>query len=669
MAERKPEPFGSPVTARAVCLGLMASVLVDLAMAYNDYYLSNSLLIGNHFPVVSIVAVVALILGVNGAAKRWLGVRGLEPGELLLVWGMIGVAGGICSAGIMRYFPSWVVAPVYYGSRSNEYDVFIWRYLPDWMVVSRDPASPAVRWFMEGLPRGASIPWGAWVTPILTWFAFTLCLFASNFALVSVFFHQWTVRDRLIFPVVQLPLELVRGAAPGRFLNAFLRNRLTWVGVALPCLVWGINGLKSYLPGLPSVPVVWSFYGLFADRPWSEFNLAEGHLYFSVIGLTFLLTTEIAFSLWFFFVLYRLSYVWIAFLGSGATGYWGEWGLAVPTYQTAGAMAVIAAFLFWTARRGLAQWWRRALTGTADAERDSLRPRWALAMIVLGLAGMIWWFLAAGASWWVALLGVLVFLMVLLVLTRIVAESGLMFVQTNVVAYDLIAGLFPPAWLTGGSLNSLMMQKAVLMNDLREILMPYVMNGLKAAAAVRLRLGQVLAVFALTAVVALAISAYGRIGTYYKYGGVNMDQWANVWSPTWFLDGLRDKMKQKENKTARYEFVKAGDVPVLPVSVAHLLTGGAATAGMLWMRSLFVWWPLHPFGLVMCGTWAMSMFWFSIALGWLAKTAVMTFGGAAAYRRVLPLFLGLVLGESLIAAFWMLLGLATGTPGSPVLPN
>ncbi|MEK7766065.1 MAG: DUF6785 family protein, partial [bacterium] len=257
MAEAKPAPASSPLTARAVCLGLLASILIDLAMAYNDYYLYNSLLIGNHFPVISIVVVVLLILGINGAARRWLGVAGLSAGELLLVWGMIGVAGGICSAGIMRYFPSWVVAPTYYGSHSNEYDVFILKYLPDWMVVSRDPNSPAIKWFMEGLPRGEHIPWGAWVTPMIAWFGFTLCLFASNTALVSVFFHQWTSRERLIFPIVQLPVELVRAARPGRFLNAFLRNRLTWVGVAVPCLVWGINGLRAYLPGLPLIPTTW----------------------------------------------------------------------------------------------------------------------------------------------------------------------------------------------------------------------------------------------------------------------------------------------------------------------------------------------------------------------------------------------------------------------------
>ena len=657
----------SPVTARAICLGLFFSTLINLAMAYNDYYLYNSLLIGNHFPVVSIVVMMLLILGVNAWMKKQFGVAGLSAGELLLIWSMIGISGGICAAGIMRYFPSWVAAPTYYSNSANEYDIYIMKYIPDWMVLSRDPGSKAVKWFMEGLPRGKSIPWGTWVVPMVVWFSFILLLFAANFSFVSLFYHQWAVRERLIFPVVQLPLVLAADAdAPaGTWLNAFFRNRWTWIGFAIPCVIWGWNGLRSYFPGLPAIPVATYLWAVFPDRPWSEFHLESVNVYFTVIGLTFLLTTEIAFSLWFFYVLYKLSYVYIAFLGSGATGFWGDWSAKVTVFETAGCMLVIAVFLFWIARKFLREWLGRVIAGTADPELDPIPPRPSLALMVVGVLGMILWFLLSGAQWWVSVAAVIMFLVVLLVLTRVIAESGLIFVQSNVVPYDVIAGLFPPGWLSGFSLNSLTMQKAIVMNDLREIFMPYAMNGLKATAQARMHLGKVLAVFALTAVVALGTSAYGRIATYYKYGGVNMDQWANVWSANGFLGNVATYQK---NPPA-YDFTKIGETRFLPVNLAHVLVGGALTAGMLIMRARFLWWPLHPFGLVMCGAWAMSMFWFSIFLGWLAKVCVMTFGGASIYRRSLPFMLGLVLGESMIAAVWIIVGLVTGTPGIHILPN
>jgi len=660
-------PAGSAVTVRAVAIGLLASVVMDLVMAYNDYYLQNTLLIGNHFPVASIALLMALVLIVNVAARRWFKSDGLAAGELLLIWGMLGVAGGICSAGIMRYFPSWMVSPAYYATGGNEYRKYILDHLPDWIVVSRDPNSTAVRWYMEGLPHGGRIPWGAWVTPMAAWFGFILLLFASNFALVSVFYHQWADRERLIFPIVQLPLELAQPPARGRLVNAFLLNPLTWLGILIPCLIYSVNGLRDYIPEIPAIPLSWPMWSIFPDRPWNEFRLDQANLYFSVIGLTFLLTTEIAFSMWFFFVLYKLSFVYVAWLGSGATGFWGNWTEHVSVFETAGAQVAIAGFLCWTARASLTAWWRRVMAGASDERLDPLAPRLAFALIVGGIAGMIVWIAAAGAQWWAAILGVGMFVVILLVLTRIVAEAGLMFVQSNVIAYNLLTGLFPATWLTGATLAVFQMQKAVVMLDLREIFMPYVMNGVKAADTARMRLRPVLWVFAATTVVALGISAYGRITTAYKYGGVNMDEFANVQEPGWLLAQVAKFEKEKDVQP--YEYVRLGDHRVLPVTVAHLLAGGILTAGLLALRGAFVWWPVHPFGFVMCGTWAMSMFWFSILIGWVCKWAVMTFGGASVYRRVLPFFLGLVLGESAMAAFWMLVSLATGTPGQAILPH
>lgn len=667
MARDLRDHSSSPVTARAVAIGGFASLLVLLVMAYNDYYLQNTLLIGNHFPVVSIAILMALVLGVNTLirARRW--GPGLAPAELLLVWGMIGVAGGICSAGIMRYFPSWMVSPAYYAAASgSELDTYVLKHLPSWMVVSADPADPSVRWFMEGLPSGGTIPWKRWLVPMGVWFGFALLTYASHLALISMFFQQWSVRERLIFPVVQLPVELAQSPEPGRWVNAFLRNPLTWVGVAIPGVIHGYEGLRDYFPELPQLIALQRFvWTLFPDRPWSEFHPMDVNIYFSVIGLTFMLTTEIAFSMWFFYLLYRFSFVYIAWLGSGATGYWGNWGTQVSVFQCVGAVFAIAAFLFWTARRGLSGWWKRAMQGTRDRDEDPWSPRAALLLITVGLAGQVLWLMLAQVQWWIAIAAVAIFLAIVFVLTRIVSEAGLMFVQSNVIAYDVVTKLVPAAWVKAESVVVLMMQKAVIMLDLREIFMPYVLNGMRACAQVRARPGRVLSVLAVTAVLAVVVSGYGRVVTSYKYGGVNMDQYANIAQPT----GLLGEASNFQKNPPAYDWVRLGETSVLPVGVAHVISGAAGAGVLLWLRSVFAWWPLHPFGYVMCAPWAMQMFWFSLFLGWVFKASVMTFGGAQIYRKALPLFLGFVLGESAMAAFWMLVSLITGTPGHAILPH
>ncbi len=640
-------------------------MLINLVIAYNDDFLFNSRMIGNYFPVIAFVLTIFFVLAVNTAAKKWFRSGGLSPGEILLVWSMIGISGGICGAGIMRYFPSWVAVPGYYATPTNEWGEYILKYLPDWMLLSRDPDNPAVRWLMEGLPEGKTIPWGFWIVPMIAWFSFIIFLYAANFSLVSFFYHQWSVRERLIFPVVKVLQVITESPAKGSLVNSFFRNRLTWLGCAIPCLIWGYNGLGTYVPGLPRIPMTWYVWDIFPDRPWSEFHPEYFHIYFTFIGMTFLLTTQNAFSFWFFFIAYKLSFVFIAWLGAAATGYWSNWTESVSVFDSAGATLVIAGFLFFTARGFLREWWGRLKRGVCDYELDPIAPRLAFALFLIGAGGMIGWFLLAGAQWWAALIAVILFLAILLVMTRLLAETGLIYLLINVVPFDFLTSMLPRTWFSGSTIASLTMQKGMIMNDLGESFMPYLGSAARAVGQIRMHLGKAMAVFALTALVALGTAAYGRIVTTYKYGGINMDPWGNVQSPQQFLGDAA--VYQKNPPT--YEYLKIADIKIVPVYFSHLLSGAFLALAMLALRARFLWWPLHPFGLIICSSWAMSLIWFSIFLGWLAKSLVMTFGGAPVYRRLLPFFLGLIMGESLICAFWAIIGMVTGTPGSFILPN
>jgi hypothetical protein len=48
---------------------------------------------------------------------------------------------------------------------------------------------------------------------------------------------------------------------------------------------------------------------------------------------------------------------------------------------------------------------------------------------------------------------------------------------------------------------------------------------------------------------------------------------------------------------------------------------------MMLARSRFLWFPLHPLGLLMSLTYPMNTLWFSIFLGWGCKVMITRFGG------------------------------------------
>ncbi len=646
------------MTVRAVCIGLFLSVAINLIMLYNDYFLGNTPLILNHMPTVGMSTLLFLI--VFGAATRKAGMKiAFSQGELLLIWAMIGVAGGIGATGFGRAVPGFAASAAYMTTASNDYATYLLPNIPDWMVVSKDPDSKALRWYFEGLPREKGIPWGEWLVPMAAWSLFVIFLYAVMFAFCSLFYRQWAHRERLTFPIVYLPLEMTQEPAEGRLFNDFLRNPVVWMGAAIPILFFAVSGLNSFMPSAPKIPNVWPTWGLFPDRPWSEFNLGYAALYFPIVGLTFLLTTEVSFSIWFFFLLYRLSFVYVAWMGAAGTGFFGQWQVNVEVFQTAGAVFAVAFFLFWTARRSLAAWLKRVVSGATDAVEDMLPARLTFALLLGGLAGIVVWVMLAGVPWWATLIGMGLFVCVILVLSRLVVEAGLLLIGTEAIAYEFVKGLFPAAWVTGPTIGTLSQFRGALMSDVRELLLPYLMNGVRSCSRAMLDGRKLLGIFALTIVVALGATIYGRIATAYKYGGAHGDLAYNGgWNRT-----MHESAVNFLKKPPNYEFVKIGDINIIPVTVMHMVVGVGLTAFMLLMRAQFLWWPLNPLGYIMCASWPITEIWFSVFLGWVAKAGVMKFGGAMAYRRFLPFFLGLVLGHAIIATFWMIVSLVLGRPG------
>jgi hypothetical protein len=78
---------------------------------------------------------------------------------------------------------------------------------------------------------------------------------------------------------------------------------------------------------------------------------------------------------------------------------------------------------------------------------------------------------------------------------------------------------------------------------------------------------------------------------------------------------------------------------------------------LLLMRVRFLWWPLHPVGYVVSSWWTFTGLWFPILISWTIKRLVLSYGGVLAYRRAIPFFLGLVMGDVIVASTISILGI------------
>jgi hypothetical protein len=80
------------------------------------------------------------------------------------------------------------------------------------------------------------------------------------------------------------------------------------------------------------------------------------------------------------------------------------------------------------------------------------------------------------------------------------------------------------------------------------------------------------------------------------------------------------------------------------------------------MRTAFHWWPLHPLGYALAGSWTTVVFWFPCLVAWICKTLSLRYGGMSFYLKARPFFLGLVIGEFGMAVLFAVLNVLWKVP-------
>jgi hypothetical protein len=96
-----------------------------------------------------------------------------------------------------------------------------------------------------------------------------------------------------------------------------------------------------------------------------------------------------------------------------------------------------------------------------------------------------------------------------------------------------------------------------------------------------------------------------------------------------------------------------------PEMLIEMGIGAAITVVLTFFHHRFLWFPFHPVGFAVAAGWVMSAAWFSIFVGWVVKRFVLFAGGPKMFRRAIPFFVGLVLGQHVIGGSWTILGMFT----------
>jgi hypothetical protein len=90
---------------------------------------------------------------------------------------------------------------------------------------------------------------------------------------------------------------------------------------------------------------------------------------------------------------------------------------------------------------------------------------------------------------------------------------------------------------------------------------------------------------------------------------------------------------------------------------------GAATAFFLQaMRVRFPWWPFHPLGYAVTSSWEINLVWMPLFIAWALKLVLLRYTGLPGFRRSIPFFFGLILGQFVVGSLWNIWGIAFQIP-------
>lgn len=642
------------MTFRAVFVGLICVAILCVVTPYTDLVMQGSGIVANHLPIGVTFIFLVLVFFIN-TVLRWLGRRwAFTRAELILILIMMLVASSIPGTGYALLALSVPGGLHYYATEENKWaSRFIDPYVPSTLV---PPDGPAVKWFYEGLPPGGSVPWAAWAQPILWWSTYAFLFWFAYFCLGVILRRQWIEHERLVFPLAQVPLEIVGDDPFPSALSAFFRDKLMWVGFLAVFLLHTSNSLYLYYGLFPyarltSIPLG---AGL-TVRPWDALKDEMLYIYPSMVGIAFLISTEVAASLWFFFLFNRFQAVVIRAYGLGEPGSGSGFNSTVFFRgQEAGAFIAVAVFLFWGARKQLVATLRQSLRGQSDPT-EPIPVHLALIGFVVATMALAMWGIGFGQNWWAALVIIMLFYTVALGLTRLVSAGGCMYVECSYLPQDVTNNFLGTRGLGYRNLTILAFQQRMFMFNQEVTWWPYLMNSLKMGHAVNLRGSHVAVAVAMSMVFAVGLSYYTAMHVIYHYGGVTLEKGTMTDAPTWAFNKVNSFF----------------DSPLKPSSlgIGSTFVGVGLMLVMLFMNRNFLWWRLNPLGYLMGSTGTLRHIWFSVLIGWIASTFVLRYGGLRIYRKLRPMFVGLILGEFAAAAVWLIIDYFTGMRLHNIFPN
>ncbi len=622
-------------------VSLRAVIIVIAFLPINSYWIVQTELVhySSHPTTLSllfnVVLFICFLIGINLLILKFLPQHALSQQELLTVYILLSIGSSMSGHDMIQVLAPMVGHAFRFATPENEWNELFWRYLPQGLTINDTKT-------LEGLYSGGSTIYKSehiwqWLNTALRWTAFYVALTWVMLCINVIARKRWTENEKLVYPIIQLPLEMTRESG-----RALFSSRLLWVGFAIAGGISLINGLHFAFPAIPEIHVRhYNLVEFFPEKPWNAIGRTRLTFYPFAIGMGYFMPLGLSFSCWFFYWLGKGEMV----LGS-VIGWKSLPGFPYMSEQALGGTIGIVVVAIWAARRYLGNIFRQAFAKNTPRGDEPMKYRTALLGIVAGMALLFFFCWSWGMAIWVITLFFTLYIALSIGLTRIRAELGPPIISLWVWG----EGSTDPAqkivkFLGSRRIGPSNLTALTLMfwfnRDHRCHPMPHQLEGFEIARRTKIQSSSLIFPMMLIAALSSLTAFWAYLHIFYRLG----------------ISGgfAREPFNRLQHWLT---FSQPTDFPAVGFTCFSFLF----TLFIMFMRRRFLWWPFHPVGYVLSGTWSVDNIWMPLFISWLVKMLLTKYGGIKMYRRAVPFFAGLILGQFIVGGIWSILGTAFGIP-------
>lgn len=585
-------------------------------------------------PYYNVVIILLFCTLLNGIIRKTPARKyALDPSELLVIYILLSIASSFACHQALGGLLSLMTFPFWFSTPENEFQQVIQPYLPKWLTVSdKTVLAPYYKGESSFFIKEHILAWGP---PLLWWTLFTVVLFLSMVCLAGILRKQWTDHERFTYPLTEIPLQMAKPE------HRLFQNRLFWFAFSIAGFLTMLSAMNFLFPSVPHIELRRHTFLSFADQPFSYMGNFRVTYNPFLIGACYFMPLDLSFSLWFFYLLSKLQ-----LLISGALGQ-GKAGFPYLPEQSAGAFVTIFLGTIWVARRHLKEVFLSAIgKGMSPASNEPLPYSLALFGFLGCTIFLAIFSIRAGASPLYIIGFFFLYYAIVIAITRVRAQLGFplhwleLFTPSTILVS--IAGTTN---ISPGSIGVSTLYVWFTWESFASHPMPFQMEGYQIAHRLdkekrRLTVAMILAVVITTFATFVILLDF-----YYKEGGdTGKFNWTTQMYGNYGYNGLM------KNWIAYPSLPDAG-------KIGGMIFGGIFAGFLMTMRRRFVFWPFHVLGYSMAGSWAIYHFWSIALISFILKFSILRFGGLKGYRKAIPFFMGLILGEITVGGLWLLFGL------------